>query len=381
MAAPLALGCNIGFGGADDDDAFDDDTAWPDDDAGDDDDFTPSGNVVVSSVSPPSGALDGGYPVTIFGANFTTAADTTVYFGVGIAAVVECSTGQCTVSVPPATEEGPVTVTVTNSNGTGIKEDAFTYEEDVSHLYTYALEITRMEYVYPEAYEEPHPDSTVTSIAYFFTPMEIQAYTQLSWGSLMPAPGNCVTWVYPTDLQSTSISPYDAGTSITLASGSATLTLPKTQHYYSTSTTDLGTYVASPYTLTIPGGTDLSPEAAPAALVPPPVVHMQPPMNPGTMAPSQLSQGLTVSIQGNCSSAAVNINVHDVTGAYVESVVCHYNNGQNMTVPGSYLGVYTDALGLVVEAECYSTTESVATSGAKIIGIGRSVASGIMYVQ
>ena len=372
-------GCNIGFGA--DDDASDDDTTIPDDDASDDDDFTPSGNVIVSSVSPPTGILDGGYPVTIFGANFTTIADTTVYFGVGIAVVSECSTGQCTVVVPAAAEEGLVTVTVSNSNGTGVKEDAFTYEEDISHLYTYSMEITRFEYVYPEAYAEPYPESTVSSIAYFFTPMELQAYTQLSWGNLMPAPGNCVTWTYPTDLQSTSLSPYNAGTSVTLASGGATLTLPQTLHYYSTSTTDLGAFVAGAYTLTIPGGTDLSPESIPSAVIPPPVVHMQPPMDPGTIAPSQLSQGLTLSIQGNCSSAAVNINVHDDTGAYVESVLCHFPNGQNMTVPGSYLGIYTYALGLVVEAECYTTTEATAASGARVVGIGRSVASGIMYLQ
>jgi len=374
------LGCNIGFGGADDDIA-DDDTATPDDDIGDDDDFTPSGSVIVSSVSPPSGILDGGYPVTIFGSNFTTSADTTVYFGVGVAAVTSCSTGQCTVNVPPGTEEGPVTVTVANSNGTGVKEEAFTYEEDISDLYTYALEITRFEYVYPDAYEEPWPENTVSSIAYFFTPMELQAYTQLSWGNLLPAPGSCVTWVYPTDLQSTSISPYDAGASVTLANGGASLTLTQTQHYYSTSTTDMGAYSAGAYTLNISGGADLFSESIPAALVAPAVVHTQPPMDPGTISPSQMSSGLDVSIQGNCSSAVVNVNVHDDTGAYTESVLCHFNNGQNMTVPGSYLGAYTNALGLVVEAECYSTTETVAASGAKVIGIGRSIASGIMYVQ
>jgi len=378
LLASTALGCNIGFGAGDDD--VDDDVG--DDDTGDgDDDFTPAGNVIVSSVSPPSGLLDGGYPVTVFGSNFTTAADTTVYFGVGIAVVNECGTGQCTVIVPAAAEEGPVTVTVTNSNGTGLKEDAFTYEEDISHLYTYALEVTRLQYAYPEAYEEPLPEDTVGAIAYFFTPMELQAYTQLSWGNLLPAPGGCVTWTYPTDLQSTSISPYNVGTSVTLANGGAQLTLPQTQHYYSTSTTDLGTYSPGAYTLTIPGGTDLGAEAISAALVAPPVVHTQPPMSPGQMSPSQLSSGLTLSIQGNCSTAAVNVNVHDETGAYFESVLCHFSSGQNMTVPGSYVGQYTSALGLVVEAECYSTTETTAASGAKVVGIGRSVYSGIMFIQ
>ena len=379
----FAWGCQLGLDGSDDDtvNGGDDDTSGADDDQGGDDDSTPVGAVTVSAVSPNVGAIDGGYPAKIYGANFTDAADTVVYFGLAFATVTSCSEGQCEVTVPPGTETGPVTVTLENSLGTGVKEEAFTYEEDVSGLVTYTAEVMRFEHLYPEAYGDPAPESTVYATSYFFTPMEIDAYMQLSWGHLLPAMGACVTYSMLTDFQTTSLSPYDAGDSVTLTNGGAELTLEKTYHYYSTSTTDLTSYQPGVYALDLPGGDDLYPETLSSAVQAPGVVLTQPPMDPSTVSPSSLSSGLQVGIQGGCSPAVVNLHVYDVDEYYWESVLCHFSSGQGMTVPGSYVSGYSSALAFVVEPECYVITESVAASGARVVGIGRSVASGVMYIQ
>ncbi len=390
LALLLAFGvwgaaCQLGFPGdddvsSDDDASSDDDDASSDDDVGDDDDFTPSGTVQVSAVSPNVGIVNGGYPARVFGANFTTVQDTNIYFAGAVAPVTECVNNECTVTVPAASGPGAVNVTVENSNGVGILEDGFTYEDDLSDLTTYTVELTRFEHLYPEAYGDPPPDSYVASIAYFFTPMEMDSYAQLSWGNLLPAPGNCITYTYPTDWGSTSISPYDAGTSVSLQ-GPSNLTLPSVKHYYLYESTNLADYQPGAYTLTIPGGADLAAENLSSALVVPPVTQPQPSLAPGHISPAQLSGGLQVNVQGSCAPAVINVNVHDDTGAYWESVLCHFNSGQGMVVPGTYLTGYSTAMAFVVEPECYVVTEVPAASGAMVVGIGRSVASGIMYLD
>jgi len=375
-------GCQLGFYSADDDDDDDDTSVTDDDDMGDDDDdTTPTGNVQVSAVSPNAGAITGGYDATVYGSNFTSPSDTTIYFGTSIANVTGCESGQCDVVVPAAASEGTVAVTVENANGVGVKEDAFTYMEDVSDLVTYTVEMLRFEYLYPEIYSKP-PDSFVNSIAYFFTPMEMDVYTALSWGGLMPAPGSCTTYTYPTDWGSTSVSPYDAGSAVTLTNGGNQVALNSQDHYYWYTTTNLAEYQAGAWSMTVPGGTDLAAESLPSVMVTPAVVHANPPLDPGNTSWSTLTnQGLQVSIQGGCSPAALHVNIHDADGYYWESILCHFNSGQNMVVPGSMFSPYTGAFGLVVEPECYTVTETTAASGARVVGIGRSIASGILIIQ
>jgi hypothetical protein len=377
-------GCQLGFYNGDDDDdtLLDDDD---DDDNGDDDDndddTTPTGNVSVSAVSPNAGGITGGFDATVYGGNFTSPSDTTIYFGTSVATVTGCESTQCDVIVPPAASEGTVTVTVENSNGVGVREDAFTYMEDVSDLVTYTVEMLRFEYLYPDIYTKP-PLSYVQSTAYFFTPMEIDVYSSLSWGNLLPAPGNCITYTWPTDLGSTSVSPYDAGSAVTLTNGGTSLVLPAEQHYYTYDSTNLADYQAGSWSMTVPGGGDLAGESLPGVMTTPGVVHANPPLDPGQIPWSTItSQGLVMSIQGGCSPATLQVNVHDADGAYWESILCHYTNGANMVVPAAMLQPYSGAVGLVVEPECYTVTETVAASGAKVVGIGRSVASGILMIQ
>lgn len=79
----------------------------------------------VTSVSPPSGGIDGGTPVTITGTGFSS--DCTVDIG-GAAAtsVVVVSSTQIT-CVTPARTAGAKTVTVTNAGGDGTLASGFTY--------------------------------------------------------------------------------------------------------------------------------------------------------------------------------------------------------------------------------------------------------------
>jgi hypothetical protein len=95
--------------------------------------FTFSG-VAVSGVSPASGGLAGGTPVTVTGSGFAAGAGTTSFaFGKTAATVVECaSSTQCTMIAPAASKATTVDVraSVIGAKGTSKKSpaDHYTYE-------------------------------------------------------------------------------------------------------------------------------------------------------------------------------------------------------------------------------------------------------------
>ncbi|MBI3847856.1 MAG: IPT/TIG domain-containing protein [Planctomycetes bacterium] len=83
-------------------------------------------SVAVFAVAPGIGAESGGDPVQIFGSGFTDAEHTTVSFGDSLAPIIEISCGRSMiVETPPGS--GSVTVTVTNTLGTAVLTNAFTY--------------------------------------------------------------------------------------------------------------------------------------------------------------------------------------------------------------------------------------------------------------
>ncbi|GAB7029596.1 IPT/TIG domain-containing protein [Streptomyces sp. NPDC021749] len=69
-----------------------------------------------SNLTPVSGATAGGGTVTINGTGLSTA--TAVHFGAATAAPTVVNDGQLTVTVPPGTGPGPVSVSVTTAGGT-----------------------------------------------------------------------------------------------------------------------------------------------------------------------------------------------------------------------------------------------------------------------
>lgn len=95
--------------------------------------FTFSG-VAVSSVSPASGSLAGGTPVTVMGSGFAAGAGTTSFtFGKTAATEVECaSSTQCAMLAPAASKAATVDVraSVAGAKGTSKKSpaDHYTYE-------------------------------------------------------------------------------------------------------------------------------------------------------------------------------------------------------------------------------------------------------------
>jgi hypothetical protein len=86
---------------------------------------------LIATVSPNSGPVVGGQPVTIAGRNFQSGA--LVAFGSNPAAnVVVVSGTQITANTPPATGLGPVSVTVSQPDGTGVTAPgAYTYQASV----------------------------------------------------------------------------------------------------------------------------------------------------------------------------------------------------------------------------------------------------------
>jgi len=86
---------------------------------------------LIATVSPDVGPVVGGQPVTIAGRNFQSGA--VVAFGSNPAAnVVVVSATQITANTPPATGLGPVNVTVSQPDGTGVTSPAaYTYQASV----------------------------------------------------------------------------------------------------------------------------------------------------------------------------------------------------------------------------------------------------------
>jgi hypothetical protein len=82
----------------------------------------------IVSIAPDHGPVGGGTPVTVTGKFFTTSADTTVDFGTTPATAVTVVDSTTLTCVAPAHTAGFVAVTVTNSNGSVSKPNAYTYQ-------------------------------------------------------------------------------------------------------------------------------------------------------------------------------------------------------------------------------------------------------------
>jgi hypothetical protein len=80
------------------------------------------------SVTPDRGPRAGGTQITINGLWFTTPGDTTMLLGANEANVLSVTPTAIVALTPPAAQDGLVALTVTNSFGTGVLEDAFLYE-------------------------------------------------------------------------------------------------------------------------------------------------------------------------------------------------------------------------------------------------------------
>ena len=89
--------------------------------------------MVVSSVSPPTGGLTGGLPITIVGSNFPTPIDS-VRFGSGLlTGVTRVSSTQITGNIPAGASLGAVGLTVFSTSATGGScVGCFTYTQPVS---------------------------------------------------------------------------------------------------------------------------------------------------------------------------------------------------------------------------------------------------------
>jgi hypothetical protein len=91
----------------------------------------PTGPVSVEAVSPPTGALEGGYRARVDGDGFSP--ESRVFFGENEADQLIFITGRSlTCRVPPGTDPGPTTVRVEDPQGNGQLAGAFTYFSPVT---------------------------------------------------------------------------------------------------------------------------------------------------------------------------------------------------------------------------------------------------------
>lgn len=369
--AMLLAGC-----GADEYDDDDDTTA------GDDDDSTPTGNVTITAVSPSSGAPEGGYPADVYGTYFTTAVDTQIFFGDRAATIQECADNRCTVTVPAAEEEGEVDVTVVNSIGEGELEDGFTYTLDMDELTTYFVELVRVEYAYPDVYTPP-PSPEVWARGYTFEPTELNIPRQVLWGNQLPTMGNCVMFDKNTDWAEPDWDLVHAGSEITL-SGPSTYILDRYWGYYKLDDAPIEDWVSGMFTLDIPGGDDLPPDVITEALYTPPAFTTYPAMDPGEMSLSTFNMGVTVSIQGECDSSVVALDVYYTGNPYLiyeETILCLFPGVGEHTVPGAFTSLFPGTAGVITHIECFNEILTEAGSGAIASGVGRAIISGVILIQ
>ncbi len=84
--------------------------------------------VRIESISPASSSITGGVTVTLVGKGFDDGDEAPeVYFGESLAQVVSVTENTLTVTLPAGMTCGPVNVQVTNGNGSGYREDGFSY--------------------------------------------------------------------------------------------------------------------------------------------------------------------------------------------------------------------------------------------------------------
>ncbi|MBI4569978.1 MAG: IPT/TIG domain-containing protein [Planctomycetes bacterium] len=87
----------------------------------------------LAAVTPASGPLAGGTPLTITGAGFTSAGDTDLRVGgLPVTNLVVADAGRMTATAPAGTTAGAVTVALTNRNGAASLASAYTYVRVVS---------------------------------------------------------------------------------------------------------------------------------------------------------------------------------------------------------------------------------------------------------
>ncbi len=106
-------------------------TFTPNDIGGYDFSFSPPDNedvTRITGISPASGPEPGGTSVTVTGVGFTSSPDTTLFFGDNPATDVQVLNSTSLTAVAPE-GEGVVDVTLTNSTGTDILNDGYSYNE------------------------------------------------------------------------------------------------------------------------------------------------------------------------------------------------------------------------------------------------------------
>ncbi len=257
-------------------------------------------------------------------------------------------------------------------------DDASDDDDDTTTLNGGMVSLVRHEYLYPEVYTPP-PTSQVWAVAYFYTPVEMDAYQEIIWNGNLPAVDACVTYDAAAGSGLT-LNLLAAGTSVDLQ-GPTNLTLPNLGDYYSVDSLALGQHQPGTYGLDIMGGADVVAQSIPNALVAPPSFTVTPEMAPGAITTSSLASGLTFQIQGSCPMPVVNLDIFEEGGTYVESVLCHFAGGPDLSIPGSYTNPYTGAIAVIPTVECYQKTETSLAGGSSLTGIGRVIVSGVLYVQ
>ena len=122
------------------------------------------------------------------------------------------------------------------------------------------------------------------------------------------------------------------------------------------------------------------------AVTAPATYNVIPNLAPYEVTSNQFMSGLSFAMQGgNCSSAVLAMNMYIDTGGpsleYDETILCHYASGANMDVPAASTQQFPTAAAAIIDVECYSERTSPVASGADMIGVGRAIVSGVMYVN
>jgi len=93
------------------------------------------------------------------------------------------------------------------------------------------------------------------------------------------------------------------------------------------------------------------------------------------------TSGLSATLSEPCDETVFNVDIYDTMAAYAGSIVCYSASTDTLTMDAALLANYTSAYIVVVRADCCSVTSNQVYSGSKMVGVGRSILSGAIYIQ
>lgn len=270
--------------------------------------------------------------------------------------------------------------------------DCIIVDWDAHDLVGYAS-IARWFRAYPEI-TNPPMESEVWGYGEFFEPRSGDAFVDVMGGGVVPPVGECAVYSGITDTHFDIGIGLDAGEEFTL-DGPEHIVVPRLKnpesveddYFYLDDTLPMDMYQSGEYSLTIPGGVGFETLEIEDALLLPEVFTTEPSLDLTHIGDNVYETGFSFAMSQPCAAVKLNLDYYNNSGAYWESVACHYDSAEQIEVPASLTSPYNEGCGVlghcgvIVNLECYEQRRYLLDSGHKFEAVGRAVVHGFMAYQ